>query len=295
MPSIHTEELTLTIQQFYIQLPLSTLVSLPFTVAVGPAAQLAYLSGQLSSTTKYAGEFFLVPPKIKLMDKGGNIPDDNINAVQISIYGNPTGGEIGPSNSLFAVAKHGIVTFSALKVSKTGLNYTLLFSFCEYNSTYSNYSITSISLLSEKFHVLDGPARKLNLIVPADGAWAGNQAFSTQPVVQTVGYGDDYLLTDFSSIIESSIVQSLSVGKSLVVYTADAPTTVITNVSFSLTSGNYGTGQIVDIYVHFSADVWVQGLNSLQFSNLNSSMLSKIYSELAYIALTGNNKITVIT
>ena len=180
-------------------------------------------------------------------------------------------------------------------MSKTGLNYTLLFSFCEYNSTYSNYSITSISLLSEKFHVLDGPARKLNLIVPADGAWAGNQAFSTQPVVQTVGYGDDYLLTDFSSIIESSIVQSLSVGKSLVVYTADAPTTVITNVSFSLTSGNYGTGQIVDIYVHFSADVWVQGLNSLQFSNLNSSMLSKIYSELAYIALNGNNKITVIT
>lgn len=277
------------------QLSLSALVSLPFTVAVGPTAQLAYVSGQLSSTAKYAGEYFLVPPKIQLLDQGGNIPDDNINAVQVSIYGNPTGAEIGPKKSLFSVAKHGIVTFSALAVSKTGFNYTLLFRFCAYNSTYSNYSATSISLLSEKFHVHDGPARKLDLVVPADGAWAGNQAFSTQPVVQTVGYGDDYLLSDFSSVIRCSIVRSLSVGKSLVVYTEDAPVTVVANVSFSVTSGTYGTGQIIDIYVRFSADVWVQDLNHLHLNTTDISTLTTFYSQLAYLTLNGINTVTVIS
>jgi hypothetical protein len=157
-------------------LSLPALVSRAFAVAVGKPAQLGYCSGALSVTKKFAGEYFSVPPQINLFDAGGNlVAMDNSNAVRVSIYGNPTGATIGPNSSLFVVAKKGVVTFNSLKIDKPGLNYTLLFTLYRFNRTYTNFSATTVTFLSEKFHVYDGPVRKLAIIQPASDAWAGNQ------------------------------------------------------------------------------------------------------------------------
>ena len=151
------------------------LVSKPFTVAVGPSAQITYVSGELSASRKYAGEFFKIPPRVKLLDAGGNLVNDNQNGVQVSIYGNPTGASIGPNSSVFSVAKNGIVTFSALAINKAGVNYTLLFRLYKYSTVFSNFSASNVALLSEKFDVYGGVPRKLEIVTPASGAWAGNQ------------------------------------------------------------------------------------------------------------------------
>lgn len=78
-------------------------------------------------------------------------------------------------------------------------------------------------------------------------------------------------------------------GKSLVVYTANAPTTVISMVGISLNNGSYGTGQIVDFYVQFSADVWVRDLNPGQFNTSANSTTQSVYSTLAFLWLNGNS------
>ena len=147
-------------------------------MAIGNTSKLAYRSGALSATKKYLGEFFSVPPQIELRDAGGNVNvNENKNAVQVSIFGNPTQATIGPESSLFVVAKKGIVNFNALRIDKSGSNYTLLFRLYKYNKIFSNYSASDISFLSEKFEVQDGLPRKLQIVVPASGAWAGNQVY----------------------------------------------------------------------------------------------------------------------
>ena len=78
-------------------------------------------------------------------------------------------------------------------------------------------------------------------------------------------------------------------GKSLVVYTANAPTTVISMVGISLNNGSYGTGQIVDFYVQFSADVWVRDLNPGQLNTSANSTAQSVYSTLAFLWLNGNS------
>lgn len=108
--------------------------------------------------------------------------------------------------------------------------------------------------------------------------------------MQTVNYVDGYIMNDFSSTITCSIVPSLSVGKSIIIYTALANTTYIKNITVSIGTGMYGTGQIVDFYLLFSADVWVQDLSSSYLSAPNSS-ISVQYSQLAYLTLTGNTNV----
>lgn len=248
-----------------------------FDVITGPAAQIAFAQGyEPAFTPKFSGEFFQVPPRLRLLDAGGNfVSTDNSSALQVSIRHNPTGrARIGPKESLFVVARQGIVSFNALSIDTQGYNYTLQFTLWRYSAPDQRHIETDITVTSEKFDVLFGPPRKL-VFAPgphskADGAWAGNQPFTQQPVLQLQDFGGNPRRPDFTSTVTASIVPSLSVGlhDNVLIDTSDAPQTAVLNVSLlSLQDGVYGAGHVIDITVTFAVNVWVTDAAALQLND----------------------------
>jgi hypothetical protein len=243
---------------------LPTLTTNNFTVAIGKPAQLEFVDGDSwLLAPKYSGEFFTVAPRLRLLDVGGNfVHSDNTSGIGVFIKDNSYGAVVVSTDyistdnyrdydnslrwaSLIVQAEAGIATFNALKISKQGVNYTLgftLYEYSKYTDTFSDlprktHSELPVELRSAMFHVGYGPPRKLLITTAAGDAWAGNQAFATQPIVQAVDYSDNPVLSDFTSICHASVVQSLSVGSAISIYTAYAPQTTIARVTTNVTSG----------------------------------------------------------
>eukprot|EP01034_Spumella_vulgaris_P023126 gene23126-29319_t len=235
------------------------LVSKSFDVAVGSPAFLSFANGtEPSSSSKYAGEFFRSTPRVHLRDRGGNlVAYDSSSALNVSLYGNPTGAELRPVSSLFPVAVAGVVSLSAMMVSRPGLNYTLQFQLYNYSALTNKFTETAVYLISEKFDVTLGPARGLQISTAAADAWAGNQAIGVQPVVQLVDLGGNIVSTDYSTSVGVSILTSLSLDRSVRVDTFNSSIPTIVSVSTLLADGVYGAGHIVDFTMTFEARVFV--------------------------------------
>ena len=247
-----------------------------FTVAVGPVAQLAFIDGDnWFNATKYSGDFFTEVPRVLLQDAGGNfVHFDNTSGVEVSISANSYDALIVSTDyvdtdnyrdykkpfrwsNLLVQATQGMVTFNTLKITKPGLNYTLGFTLYEYSKYTDDFTKLNVTLISEKFHVAYSPPRKLLIRSPAADSWAGNQAFATQPIVQAADYSNNAILNDMTSVCHASVVQSLSVDNEVLVYTAYAAATAISDITMNVSSGVYGVGQVFDVSLHFNYSVWV--------------------------------------
>lgn len=60
--------------------------------------------------------------------------DDSSSRVYVTLYNNPSGGQLSPSNRLFAPVKNGMIQFEHLSIDKIGISYRLKFDLWEENS-----------------------------------------------------------------------------------------------------------------------------------------------------------------
>ncbi len=267
-----------------------SVISLPFTVAVGAPAQLRFKNGtELSATKKYAGEYFQVPPTLMLYDAGGNfISTDSASAVLVSIEQNPSSGSLLPLKNLFVTAKSGEMRFHAIKIDRYGFNYTLRFDLFNYSFAYSQFSPSNVSIISEKFHILHGFPKRVVLAERASGAWAGNEPFYNQPKLFLADGGGNVLTTDFKSIGVMHLTSSLSTHKQIVVDTSDAPQTKLTRLYLNKLNNTYGAGEVFQICVESN---YLLYLNSTDvdgvLSGITPSQLP--FLRLNVISLTNNN------
>jgi len=232
---------------------------------VGPVAQLMFVDGyEPGFLPIYAGEYFTVPPRIQLLDNGGNyVVEDSTSGVLVVIDNSPVvEAFIGPTEKTFVIASKGVVSFNSLAMSTQGYNYTLLFTLYNFSALEKRFFETSIILSSVKLHVDYGSAHRLVLTSNASDAWAGGQPFINQPIVQLEDYGGNRLVLDYTTVGVASLVESLSVNEDIVVYTADAPVTTIQNAFIEHSDGSYGTGEVFDFIVTFNYHVWIKFLTT---------------------------------
>ncbi len=145
---------------------LTTVVSNPFNVAVGPATKLVYTQ---QPTTVVAGSTISPAVVAVVEDAGNNTVTSSSATVAIAISTNPGGGTL--SGTLSINASSGIVTFSNLSINKSGVGYKL---------TASSAGLTSA--VSGAFNVNAGPAAQLGF-TQQPGGGTGGVNWPTQPKV----------------------------------------------------------------------------------------------------------------
>lgn len=240
-------------------------MTLPFTVTVGNPTQLKIVT--LHATYPiYGGEFFSITPKVHLLDRGGNlVVKDSTSALAISLFHNPTKANLGLEDSLFPVAKEGIVQFRNLVVDKVGVNYTFLFQLYNYSNLSNDFTNTGVSAVSDPFTVLIGPPRKLRISARATQAWAGKQPFHFQPIIHITDYGNNIVNDNVTRQVSTSIVPSLSASKQIVIDTSDWGMIGISDMKINLSNGTYGVGQ------HFVITLFTPYFVFLETSEYNFS------------------------
>jgi hypothetical protein len=254
-----------------------------FSIAIGDVAQLQFTEGnQINLAVVEAGEFFKVAPQLSIQDAGGNIlTADSQSAVQVSIADNPSSATLGLTDSLFSVAEYGIVSFSALKLDKVGVDFRLVFTYYSYNSGTDSYTAsTTVLLYSDRFNVVLGPPRQIVTSTTSSGSWAGGQPFDVQPVLSLQDYGANVLTGDYETVLTCEVVPSLIVSAALEIDGTLTDSTFITSITSNLDTAwftDYGAGDVIDILVNFNYEVWLYDvaspptltLNALDSSNTN--------------------------
>lgn len=244
--------------------PLPVLVSGLIRVAVGDAFHIIqdpeYL---ISSRIIRAGEYWIVTPRILILDKGrNNVILDSSSKIDITLDSNPSNAIISPLSSRAAIAVLGKVSFSVLSLDKVGLNFRLLYIFSTFSTSSGLYTPTAITLHSEYFNVVFGPPRSIIVVVQPDFAIAGGQAFGLQPTLQLVDYGLNSLGTEFSSLATASVVESLSA--STAARTIDTSKSTVRNVIKSVTVDGdnraYGNSEQIVISVNFFYEIFLTGV-----------------------------------
>lgn len=235
-----------------------SIVSKEFNVAIGAPFNLQFAEGTtISSSPVYAGEFFAVTPRLRILDAGGNVViGDSASGVKVAISSNPANAVLGVPDHLFAVAIAGIVTFSTLTLDKASNGFRLSFTLSTYSKQFNTFTPTKIVLISERFDVLVGPPRKLVSTVVGQNAWAGGQPMEIQPVIQVLDYGNNILSTDYSSVTVCSMVSSLATLRTVSIDTTSTDATFVTSVDINVLSGVYGAGHVLIITLHFNYEVW---------------------------------------
>jgi len=101
--------------------------SLPFSVGIGPAAELVFLD-ETSVGQALGGKAFTNQPCIEVRDKGENrLVGENNMLIVAALYSNPSNGTLSPDNSRYAPVREGIAQFRNLSIDKTGIGYRLSF------------------------------------------------------------------------------------------------------------------------------------------------------------------------
>ena len=237
------------------------------TIAVGPAAKLQYDTAYtVSSVPIQAGEFWMIPPRLNLLDNGGNlVVGDSSSMVNVTLDGAPKGAKLGPASSLFSIALGGAVTFSRLVVNQAGNNFRLSFVLSTFSQGTSRFTVTKITTYSEYFMVLIGPPRVLTVVTPPSDATAGGQAFGVQPQVQMTDYGGNLLTNDYTSTATASMVSSLtSTGEIILVDTRTAKNAnKVLGITANVPSGTYGAGTHLVLTVNFLYEVFLSKNHSI--------------------------------
>ena len=166
---------------------LSSAVSSPFTVAVGPATQLAITQQPAGAT---GGTAFATQPKVAVEDAGGNTVTTDTSSVTLAITSGTgaAGATLGCTGGNSLAAAAGVATFSGCKIDKNGINYTL---------TATDGTLTSA--VTTAFSVAVGPGAQLAFTQQPSGS-TGGVAFATQPKVGVYDAGGNPVTTDTSSV-----------------------------------------------------------------------------------------------
>ena len=136
---------------------LTAATSASFNITAGPAAQLVFTAQPLGAV---AGANITPAVVVTGFDQLGNVATGFTGSVTMAIGTNPSGGILSGTTSVAAVA--GVATFSALKIDKAGVGYTL---------TASGTGLASAT--SAAFDVTVGVATKLVFTVPPVTTVAG--------------------------------------------------------------------------------------------------------------------------
>ena len=82
-----------------------------FTVGVGQAANIV-LMNDASVGPVFGGRSFAPQPRAEVRDEGGNVlVDDSLSAIRVSIYSNPSRGQLLPTSSTVGILQKGVVQF----------------------------------------------------------------------------------------------------------------------------------------------------------------------------------------
>ena len=242
---------------------LPTLRSGLFKVGVGAPSNIVQDASHLmSSVIIMAGEYLRVTPKLTLFDDGGNVvASDSTSRINIILDSNPSGSVLLPLTSKSAIARSGVVIFSALKMDKVGLNYRFKYVLSTYSSLNQSFTETAVVSYSEFFNVDFGPPRIIDVAVHPTKAIAGGQAFGVQPKLQLLDYGSNVLVTDYSSTAVCSIVESLSTSaKARIVDTRYSTIlNIVDSVTLNVVNGTYGKGQLIEFFVNFKFQIYLVG------------------------------------
>ena len=146
---------------------LTTDVSAPFAVTVGPAAKLAYTT-QPSAVT--AGASITPAVTLAIQDAGGNTVTTSTATVTVAIGTNPATGTL--SGTLSKAATAGVVSFTNLSINKSSTS--------SYTLVSSSSGLTSAT--STGFVVSPGAASQLAFTTQPSGG-AATAVWATQPRV----------------------------------------------------------------------------------------------------------------
>ncbi len=208
-----------------------------------------------------------------LLDAGGNlVTGDNTSALSLSIKDNPYQATIGPEPSLFVAAYRGRVQFSKLMIDRVGYGYTLQFTLYRFSAGTYSYIATNISVVSSRFVVLKGPSRQLVLHRPADGAWAGQQGFWTQPILWVTDYGNNIVTSDITTKVTLKMVSSLSVTRQIMIDTSDASISSLSAIRSNWDrDSSYSEGDLLYITITCPYRMTVLSTSSQPYLVLNIS------------------------
>lgn len=177
--------------------------------------------------------------------------------MKVSLFDNPHDATLAAAESMFVIAKSGIVTFTALSLDKVGAGYRLIFEYFTWSDLTNKFTNTGVYALSEHFATDIGPARFIETVVPAGFAWAGAQEMEEQPILRLVDGGGNVLVNNFDNLLTAKIVPSLaSYPESRLIVDTSAAVTVVTSVICDVPNGEYGAGHSIPITVNFNYEVW---------------------------------------
>jgi hypothetical protein len=155
--------------------------SLPFTITVGGATQLA-IGQQPTSTT--GGATISPPVTVRILDAGGNLTSSTAN-VTVAIGTNPNNGALAGTKTV--AASSGTATFGNLSIDSAGGGYTLVA---------TSGSLTQMT--SNGFNITVGTAAKLGFRTQPAGATGGSPIPSFQ--VEVLDAGGNLVSTASNSI-----------------------------------------------------------------------------------------------
>jgi hypothetical protein len=96
-----------------------------FTVGVGQAANIVLIN-DASVGSVFGGKPLAPQPRAEVRDAGGNIlVDDSSSAIRVSIYNNPSRGQLSPVSATIGILQKGVVQFRSLSIDKAGIGYRL--------------------------------------------------------------------------------------------------------------------------------------------------------------------------
>lgn len=161
---------------------LTSAVSTPIGVTVGPAAKLAVTTQP--SPTVATGVAFAQQPVVKVEDSGGNVVTSNNSTVTASLT---TGTGTLANNTANVVS--GTATFSGLALTATVGTYTL---------TFSDPGFTAV--VSSSFSISSGTASKLVITVAPSTTAQSGVALAVQPTVSIEDAAGNVVSTDTSTV-----------------------------------------------------------------------------------------------
>jgi hypothetical protein len=176
---------------------LASATSLPFNIALGPAAKLAFTTQPNNNANVASGA--AINLVVQVQDAGGNVVTSDTSAVTVVIGNNPGGSTLSGTTTTNAVA--GVATFTGLGLSlnKVGTGYTLV-------ASDANAGVTSAT--SNAFNIIPGAAASLQIVQQPTDVVAG--AIMTPAVTIRVFDANGNALTTSVTVVTLTIASGPS-------------------------------------------------------------------------------------
>lgn len=250
---------------------------------------LIYTSSDSDIPSFKAGEYFDLGHTFLLYDAGANyLVNDSSSIFTAKLISNPGNAVLYSAGSLTSVALRGIVVFSSYKIDRIGMGYKI------------GYFIGKTLLYTEEFNIVAGYGRKLKILSPASGGWAGGQSFSQQPIVALTDASDNTIAESIG--VKASIVSSPGAFKAIRIDTNQSNTNQITSIECLKYNTTIGAGDSFSFAVHFKYEVWTSSDNvfiplnidnSISSHNASAKLISMAYRqsaiEFSYLIVEGDH------